>query len=224
MKTTIGDFISRIRREIKAVKQDAFLSDRFLYALTLKHAPWLMKREDSSNKLLRHNSIIEVLPYVELIESDKSEASCMGVYSGCTFKRSKNPLPELFDGYSGALFRAVTSLDGSEELQQTEPSIFLAISRQTSFRFNKFKYFWFLNQHLYFPDLEWDAVRVEGIFKGDVTHYSCDACGVCRQRQKQALNIPGYLLAELESYVLKDLRDMMGIPPDENQDKQALTR
>ena len=53
-KTTIGEVISRVRNQMKSVRQDAFLTDRFLYSIISKHAKWLMKREDSKNKLMQH--------------------------------------------------------------------------------------------------------------------------------------------------------------------------
>ena len=222
--TTIGEFLSRLRRNVKAVSQDAFLTDRFLYSITIRHVSWLLKREDSTNKLLKQDSIIQVLPFVELIDVDRIDAGCYGVYSNCTFKRTKEQIPELFDGYSSPLIRAVTSLDGSQELEPTDPTIFLNITNQSSYRFNKTKYYWFLNQHLYFPELEWDGIRIEGIFKGDVSDYGCNDCNQCRPRQEQVFNVPAYLFGELESHILKDLRDMMGIPQDSNQDKQSITR
>lgn len=51
-KNTIGDVVSRLRNQLKGNKQDAFMTDRMIYAFVLKHAKWLMKREDSKNKLL----------------------------------------------------------------------------------------------------------------------------------------------------------------------------
>jgi hypothetical protein len=224
MQTTIGEIVSRVRREVKAVKQDAFLSDRFLYALVVKHSNWLLKREDSANKLLKFDSIVQVLPYVELIETDAVEACCRGIESGCIIKRTKDPLPELFDGYGGPLFRAVTSLDGGQEVFLTDPITFVHISRQSSHRFNKALYGWFLNHHLFFPRLEWDAVRVEGIFSGDVSGYNCDECTKCKPRQEQAFNVPGYLHGELEGHVINDLKGMMGVPADGGQDMKSLTR
>lgn len=224
MKTTIGEFVSRIRREIKAVRQDSNLSDRFLFSLIVKHGNWLLKREDSANKLLRFDSIIEVLPLVDLIEVDKVEAGCRGIYSQCTFKRTKDPLPAIFDGYSGPLIRAVTSIDGSEELQPTDPSIYINITKQSSYRYNRSKYYWYLHDHLYFPQLQWDAVRIEAVFSGDTSAYSCNDCAGCIPRQEQPFNIPVYLHGELESHVIKDLHSMMNIPPDPVQDKQSLTR
>jgi len=224
MQTLIGDVISRIRREIKAVKQDAFLSDRFLYSLILKHANWLLKREDGANKLLKFDSIVQVLPYVELIETDAVEAACRGIASGCLIKKTKAPLPELFDGYAGPLFRSVTSLDGREEITLTGPITYVNITNQSSFKYNKTIYGWFLNHHLYFPTLQWDAVRIEGIFSGDISGYGCDDCTHCISRQEQAFNVPGYLHGELETHVLNDLKILLSIPADDAQDKKSLTR
>ena len=76
MATTIGEAISRVRNQIKAVKQDAFITDRFLFSLISKHAHWLMKREDSKNRLMRFASVIQTIDFIELIEVDTVEAHC----------------------------------------------------------------------------------------------------------------------------------------------------
>jgi hypothetical protein len=224
MQTTIGEIISRVRREIKAVKQDAFLSDRFLYTLLMKHATWLMKREDSANKLLKFDSIVEVLPFVELVDADRVEAACRGIHSNCLIKKTKYPLPELFDGYAGPLIRSVTSLDGVEEVTLTDPIIYVHMSRQSSHRYNKSFYGWYLDHHLFFPNLEWDAVRIEGIFSGDVSLFGCDPCERCIPRQEQPFNVPVYLHGELENQVLNDLKILLSIPSDTAIDKQSITR
>ena len=39
-KTTIGEVVSRVRNQMKAVRQDAFLTDRFIYSVIGKHAKW----------------------------------------------------------------------------------------------------------------------------------------------------------------------------------------
>lgn len=224
MQTLIGDVISRVRREIKAVKQDAFLSDRFLYALIIKHTNWLMKREDSANKLLKFDSIVQVLPYVELEDVDRVDAACRGIASGCTIKKSRHQLPELFDGTTGPLFRSITSLDGREGVNLTDPIIYVNITKQSSYKYNRTTYCWFLDGYLFFPNLEWDAVRVEGIFSGDVGGYGCDDCCKCKPRQEQTFNVPGYLHGELENQVMNDLKILLSIPSDPTDDKQSLTR
>ena len=125
--TSIGEVISRIRGQIKSETQDAFMTDRFIYSLILKYAQLLMRRQDSSNKLKKFNSVWQSLPFVELIEIDKIEAECSGIQSGCTIKRTKQKLPTFMEGYWGPLIRTVSSIDGSIELQATSPGTYTTL-------------------------------------------------------------------------------------------------
>ena len=222
-KFTIGDAVSRVRNQIKAVKQDAFLTDRFLHSLLLKHAKWLMKREDGKFKLLSFSSVIQSLDDVELIEVDKIEAACSGLKSGSIIKRTKEQLPVFMQGYYGPLIRNITSVDGTQELQPTLPSSYIKIGNSTNFKYNTAKYYWYINDYLYFPNLEWDSVRIEGIFEDDVCNFTCiDDC--CTPRSFQLFNVPDYLHAEMESAVLKDLATMYQLPTDTSGDKQSHAR
>lgn len=223
MKTTIGDVLSRIRSQVKGVKQDALLTDRVIYSFVNKHAKWLMKREDSRNRLMSYSGVLQTLDFVELKEVDKVEACCTGISSNCTIKRTKEKMPLFMQGYWGPLIRTVSSLDGSEELQPTVPSSYLALSKSKNFRFNKTKYYWYLNDYIYFPNLEWDAVRIEGIFEDDISGFSCEADS-CVQRSDQTFNVPDYLLGELEAKVFQDLAGMMQVPADFLNDKQNVAR
>lgn len=222
-KNTIGDVISRLRSQIKATRQDAFVTDRMIYSIVIKHAKWLMKREDSKNKLLVFSGVIQTMDYVELIEIDKVEACCTGVKSDCTIKRTKDKLPVFLQGYYGPLIRTISSIDNSEELQPILPSSYIALSNSKGYKYNKTKYYWFLNDYLYFPNLDWDAVRVEGIFEDDISKWTCDEDS-CVVKQDQTFNVPDYLLAEMESQVLNDLNITYQLPPDPINDKQNVTR
>jgi hypothetical protein len=182
-----------------------------------------MKREDSKNKLLGFSGIVQTMDFVELVEVDKVEARCTGVSSDCVIKRSKLVMPVFMQGYYGPLIRSVTSLDGSEELQITNPSTYLAISKSKNFKYNKTKYYWYLNDYLYFPNLEWDAVRIEGIFEDDISNFTC-AQDSCIQKADQPFNVPDYLSGEIENNVFKDLVGMLQLPSDVTADKQNISR
>jgi len=223
MKTTIGDVISRIRSQVKGVRQDALLTDRVIYSFVLKHAKWLMKREDSRNKLMAYSGVLQTLDYVELIEVDAVEACCTGISSDCKIKRTKDKMPVFMQGYYGPLIRTVASLDGSEELQPTVPSQYLVMSKSKNFKYNKTKYFWYIDDYFYFPNLEWDAVRIEGIFEDDISKWTCEEDS-CIIRSEQTFNVPDYILGELEARVFQDLGGMMQIPPDFTNDKQNVAR
>jgi len=222
-RPTIGNILSRIRTQVKAVRQDALLTDRVIYTFVLKHAKWLMKREDGKNRLLGFSGVVQTMDFVELIEVDKVEACCTGLSSDCKIKRTKEKMPVFMQGYYGPLIRTVASLDGSEELQPTNPNSYLAMSRSKNFKYNKAKYFWYLDDYLYFPNVDWDAVRIEGIFEDDISRFTCEEDS-CKVRSDESFNIPDYLHGEIESQVFKDLAGMIQMPTDMPNDKQNALR
>jgi len=217
---TINEVVSRIRGQIKAEVQDAFVTDRFIYSLVTKFAKLYMRRQDSLNKLMKFNSIWKFLPYVELIEIDKVEAQCTGIQTGCTIKRTKDKMPDMIEGYWGPLIRTVSSIDSSIELQPTQPGTYTSMTKTTSFRYNKKKYFWFLNNYLYFPDMEWDAVRVEAVFDDDISNWLCDEdADKCVPRYEQEVTFPDFLLAEIETQILTQMFNTLKIPTEDSDNK-----
>ena len=219
--STIGESISRVRNALKAVKEDAFLTDRTIFFAITKYAQTLLKREDNQFKLMKMSSIFQVLPYLELIDVDKVEAGCVGVYSGCYFKRTKDKIPSILNGAFGPIIRTVSSIDGTIETYRTEPGIWLSITKSTTYKYNKNLYFWYLDDYLYFPNLDWDAVRMEAIFDGYVDTCTSDPCEL---KQNMPLNIPAYLFSEVEQYTVKELSLSLQIPPDQVDDDQNILR
>jgi len=222
--TTIGEAISRVRNTLKAVKEDPFLTDRVLYYSIIKYGKTLLKREDNQYRLMRIGSIFSVLPMVELIDVDKVEAGCMGVYSGCYFKRTKDKLPDIFDGLFGPIIRTVSSIDGTQELYRTDPGTWTSITKSSTFKYNKRPYFWYLNGYLYVPNVDWDAIRIEAIFDGDISEYTCDEESKCQIRQDQILPFPEYLFSEIEQMTIKELTMTMQVPQDNLDDGQNALR
>jgi len=219
--TTIGDAISRVRNTLKAVKEDPFLTDRTIYLSLLKYGQTLLKREDNQFRLMKISSIFNVLPYIELIDVDKVDAQCIGVYSGCYFKRSKEKLPTILDGVFGPIIRTVSSIDGTIELYRTDPGTWVSMTKTTTFKYNKKQYFWYLNGYVYLPNVDWDAIRMEAIFEGVIDSCSTDECLI---RQDQPLPFPEYLFSEVEQFVIKELTMAIQVPTDGADDSQNSLR
>lgn len=195
------------------------MTDRVIYSFILKNAQWLMKREDAKNKLLWFSSAIQTLDFVELVEVDKVEACCTGIKSYMTIKRTKDKVPTFMQGYFGPLIRTISSLDGSTELQPILPTTYIKVSSSKNFKYNKTLYYWFIDDYIYFPNLDWDAVKIEGIFQDDVQAFTC-ADDDCKLRSDQSFNVPDYVYGELEGAVLKDVLGMAQMPSDLPNDKQ----
>jgi len=219
-----SDAIARVRFKLRAVKQDAFLTDRDIWSL---YKPWLsqvMKELDAKNRLMAFNSLFQTLDIIPLVEVDRIEAGCSGLKTGFTFMRTKDPVGALFmEAYWGDMIRSVTSVDGSEEMQPITPSGYLNISKSTSFRFNKTKYYWRLNDFYYFPNITWGAVKMEVIPEGDISKYKCNSDESCLPMQELSLNIPDYIMARVESLLFQSLGLSLQINPDlENDNKTNL--
>jgi len=221
--TTIEDTISRVRNVVKGVKEDAFLTDRFLYSLILKYAKLLIRRQDNESKIMRFQSLFEVLPCVELIEVDKIEACCSGIKSDCKIMRTKDRLPTLLEGSWGPLFRTVSSIDGSIEMFPTYPSTYSALTQSSNFKYNKNIYYWYLNGYIYVPNAIWEAIKIEGLWDESIAMYTCDG-NVCAPRQSEQVHVPEYLFAEIEQMALKDLGMLLQIPLEGSDDKQSPLR
>jgi hypothetical protein len=221
----ISEAISRVRNQVRAVKQDASLRDRFLFSLIMKHARFLMRRQDSLNRIMKFNSIFSTLSYVELIDVDAAEAECFGVKTNCTFKRTKDKLPKAIEGYYGPLLRSVSSLDLSQQVLPTFPMTWQQMANQKTFKYNKKKYYWYLNDYLYFPNIEWDAVKVEGVFENDISQYNCSTEEEqCNYMADNTIAVPEFLFSEIEQLVVRDLGVMLQIPADPGQDAQSLSQ
>jgi hypothetical protein len=225
MGQTIGNAVSRVRNNIKAVKQDAFITDRFLYTLIIKYGSAYIKQQDTIKKLLRLGSLFRTIPCMDLIPINKVEACCGDLKSDCIIKRTEDQVPNIMEAEFGPIFRTISSIDGSIELFPTSPSTYVSMTKTTSWKYNNRKYYWFLNGYIYIPDITWEAIKLDGIFEGDLSPFTCDTKDECTYRQDQQLAIPDFLMAEVEKNVLQDLGILIQTPEDLNSsDKSSQLR
>lgn len=222
--TTIKESISRIRNVFKLVTEDAFLTDRFIYSLLLKHSKAFMRREDVLKSIMQYDSLFETLPVVDLIETDRIEAGCAGVKTGCKVMRTRDKLPELMTNDIGPVIRTVSSIDGQYIMQQSRSAVYVAIANSTSFKYNKTKYFWFKNGYLYFPNIDWDAVSIEGLFEGPVDGFCNENDDDCTVAQDRNFVIPDYLFTEIEQITQQELMTLGKIPADTGDNSQNIMR
>jgi hypothetical protein len=222
--TTVGETITRVRAALKAVKEDSFLTDRNIYFAILKYGKTLLKREDNQNRLMKMSSLFTYLPYLELIDVDKVEADCIGVYSECYIKRTKQKLPQLFDGMYGPIIRTASSIDSSIRMYRTEPNTFVSISKSVNYKYNNKIYFWYLNGYIYVPNVQWDAMRIEAIIEGDTKDFLCPSKDSCMIKQDFQLPLPEYLFSEIEQFVIKELATSISIPTNGADDSQNVLR
>ncbi|NCD07223.1 MAG: hypothetical protein EOL97_14000 [Spirochaetia bacterium] len=215
----IKEVTSRIKNTFKAVKQDAGgLSDRYLYSLVLKYGKTLMRRQDNLNRILKYHSIWKSLDCVKLEEISRASENCTCVISNCKILRNEKKLPKFIDGYWGPLIRFVTSLDQSIEIKPTTPISYEKMIKQKNFKYNKTKYYWYLDGYLYFPNIEWDAIRLECVPEDDITEFTSSTEDDCTFTQDKDCPIPEFLFSEIEQMIAAELGINLRIPPDQQHD------
>jgi hypothetical protein len=223
--TTVGDIVSRLRNIVKATNEDAFLTDRFIYSLVLKYAHLFIKRDKQIQSVLAYSALIQSIPCLELIEVDKvSDRCCAGIKSNCTIMRSKERIPDIIESTNGPLFRSIASLDNSTEFTLTTPTTYISSSKTTTFKYNTTKYYWYVDGYLYFPNVDFEYVKVEGLFEKDLSDVFCAVEKKCLKRQEEKTFIPDYLLAEIESSVIKELALRLQVPEETADNKKNINR
>jgi len=126
------------------------------------------------------------------------------------------------------MIRSITSLDGSEILKLTTPDEYNYIAASKNFKYNTLKYAWYINDYIYFPNLAdkdglpWPAVRMEAMCQEDISQFKCNYDQYCKPRQCHSLNVPDFILAEIEQQVLQDLTFMLKAPEDNAHDNVNL--
>ena len=220
---SIGYTLSRLRRGIKAGQPDAFITDRYLYSLFTKHASVLMRRQDAVNKLMKFNSVFQELMAYPCVQVDRSQLPPGLGFSGESITRTRDPLPAMHEGYFGPLLRTVGSLDGSLDLNPTYPATHKNARNRSDARYNFKKYYWYMDGYLYLPDVQWRAVRIEGVFEGNIDYINQGVVN-CVPMHQQRCNIPEFLYSEIEQLVRQELAGLPSLPADPAQDNQSLLR
>lgn len=222
---TVGESISRVRNTLKTVKEDPFMTDRFIYSLIMKYAKTLIKRESKMENLYKHKSLFKELGCLDLIEVDRVDACCLGVDTGCKFMRTKDKLPEILNVDSGPIIQSVSSLDYSNAAIETQPTLYTNMTKTSGFKYNKAVYYWFIDGYIYLPDIEWEGIRLVAIFDEDVSHLNCGADKTeCINEQDRELAIPEHLFSEIEQMTRQEILTAGQIPSDGPDDGQNVMR
>jgi hypothetical protein len=98
------------------------------------------------------------------------------------------------------------------------------MSKSTSFKYNQTKYYWYKNGYLYFPNIDWDAVSVEGMFEDSIEGFCNIEDESCKKAQDRTFTAPDYLFTEIEQLTQQELMTLGKIPADTGDDSKNIMR
>lgn len=207
---TIQEHISRIKAVLKLNNADARLTDRHIFSLMQKHAVFLLKRDSSWLRV--PSTIYQVLHKLDLKEVDSVEAC--GIDTKCTIRRTIERLPKIVENVDGPIIKRVTSLDGSTVLTPIESSSYTRKIGKSTAKYDKTLYYWYINGYLYFPNIKWDAVRIEAYFEEEIKDV-CDEIDSCSYKQNSLFIIPEFLTSAMDQLIMQDISLYLKIPQDQ---------
>ena len=138
--------------------------------------------------------------------------------------RTKEKLPLVLQGPYGPLFRTVSSIDGSTIAYETNPVTYTVMTHNSTFKYNKNAYYWYVDGYMYLPNVMWEAVRIEGLWSDSVNYLKCDSDLACKIRQEDNTHVPEYMFAEIEKMVLSDIMALAQIPQEPAENGQNILR
>lgn len=211
--------ISNVRTDLKKYDADTHLTNKQIYTILNKHAIWLVKRDSDAFRILRMNFLYQDYKCAEVIDVPTID-ECCGITTKCTVKRTKNPIPKLYEDSLGALIKSVTSIDGSTELTLSTEEDYPKRKNNPWSKGKGSKYFFYKNGYLY-GDLP-KKINVKGLFPEFIGNLNCEDCPKpveCKRFMDQEWYVPGYLEAQIIDFTVKELAPQVSIPTQEKIDK-----
>ncbi len=225
--STIAESVSRVRNGLKAVREDAFITDRFIYSLIMKYGKTLMERDNRVKNLFTNSKMFSEIPFFRLTQVTTIDGCYGSLIKGCKIMRSVDKLPKISTTKNGMMIKYVSSVDHSVQFIRTSPERYERMKNLSSFKYNKSKYYWILNDYIYVPDVDYEAISISALFEEGIGEFLCETgkkSSECTVMQENELPIPEYLLSEAEQNARTELLPMLQIPVDTSNDKQNIIR
>lgn len=202
------------------VNADIKVTKRFIWSIIDKHARWLIKRESSKLRLMKLDYLFQTLKCVDVIEVPSTD-ECCGIKTRCKIWRTREKVPHVYTDEDGVIFKAVYTIDGSEEFTPIKIQEFMRKTENPHSKYDKGRYYYYNNGYLYFPNTPIKMVQVKGYFIDEVIN-ECkieDHHKKCMSNIDKPLRIPTSLVGELMEHVVNDLINLRKVPADVKIDK-----
>lgn len=217
----IGHLISQLRHQARLANADSKLTNKFIWSIIDKHARWLIKRESSKLRLLKLDYLFQTYKCVRVEEVPASD-ECCGIKTKCKVWRTVEKIPPMYTDDDGVIFKAVYSVDGSEEFTPIKLQEYMRKVENPHSKYDKSRYYYYNNGYLYFPNTDIRMVQIRAYFIDQIVS-PCkeeDQWKKCMSSLEKPLRVPDYILGELMDHSMNDLINTKKIPVDTQVNKQ----
>jgi len=226
---TRGGLISQVRTQFKELNADSSLTDRQIWSVIDKHARWLISREAKNLQLMSYDTIFQTFKCAE-VEDAPAIDDCCGVRSKCLVKRTKDKLPDMYEGEDGVLIKTVFTIDGSKEFVPIKIQEYMRKLENPDSRFDRSLYVYFNNGYLYFPKVNTidksivnqthlRKVMIKAMFIDEVVNPCDKDSPPCISAFDMKIRFPKKLEGEIMSHVFQEFGIYKQVPNDAQIDK-----
>jgi len=212
--------IDTLRQMLKEKNADSNYTNQFLYNILQTHARWLIKREISSGRIYKNNSLFQTLGCQEVIESSTID-NCCPVKTDCKIYRSKKRLPEMWIDNDGPVIKTITSVDGTTEFFVTSAKSWQNKRKDPYQRMQDLKYAFFADGYLWFPEHDPKRININGFYTDDIADKNeCDGeAKPCIRYLDTAFGVPDWVESEMFSKALQQIFPTLQIQEQNQVDK-----
>lgn len=215
---TNRELIGRVRSTIKEHNADSVLYNKHIYNLLLTNSALLIKREADKKSIYMMSNIWKTV-CVEMIPVNPIVCKCVKLPIDCTIYRSKEKLPPFFETNFGPLYKSITTIDNSINIDLTTPYQY---NLKVKIKYNKAKYAFIEDGYLYTPNSSYPWLKIVGLFKEEGNN--CDESKVVKcSKLDQEFPCPDYLLQPVIEMTLKELGYFKQINYDHVENKNTLS-
>lgn len=223
---TVGELIGSVRARIKSNKQDALITDRYIYNLFVKYSDAILLKYSRSIISLNSDDLYTFTGAIPMKDVSVLDLACFdSVSEFCDIlKMSSIEIPEVRRITERYMIRGVYSVDRSVRFTQTSFSRYIYQRRNRYSRLYNDVYYVYENNRIYILNKNIDYVVMEASFTDSVKGSMCGADDLCKSPLESKLLYPASLIAEAEDMVVSSIVGSFNIPPDSNDDKKSIQR
>jgi hypothetical protein len=201
---TNKEAISEVINDLKALRVDDRISERYVLSKLKHYNSLFLKRENDQLRLFWYDNIWLTVECIDMEEVPYSECADIRIPNVNQFVRSKNKVADIYSYKNGPLVRELMSLDEGNLYHITTPREYANILKR-EFPGTK-RYFWFRNGHLVIPKFSVKQVSITAVFKDPEKARAMSSCtDKCMEPLEEEFPCPEHLYEVVKQETIKDL-------------------
>lgn len=200
MVRTVRQAISEVLNDPGVVNMDEILPKKYIYTKLMGWADAITRRDSDSRRVFTHRYLFSFLEdCTELIPVTND--CCEELPRDYVMKRTKNKIPNTLSTIMGSALAVYTvGIHNGLRFEEASPKRYAQIVRR-SYRDPEVIYYWRSGDYLYFPEIDFDVIRIEGAFTEPFQVEN----GKCTLFLDTAFVCPDYLFADVKKATVQEL-------------------